>query len=236
MTSEWARWRLKSPASRFLTQPFIRAQIKVNIKALRHWHLCGEFIGTSEFPAQMASNAENVSIWWRHHGNQCAAVWLMPIRFWRMGHGRMISILATAVGGEGCPCWHHQMETVSVLLALCEGNRRWPVDSPHKGPVMRAFMFSLMFVQTNVQTNRRDAGDLRRHRAHNDVAVMSLKFWGHGFESKLQPMTKRYLPCCQYTGTLFSCVLHTKWYSHALVRFKQPDWRTPIFRQNIVFR
>ena len=23
-----------------------------------------------EFPAQMASNAENVSIWWRHHGNR----------------------------------------------------------------------------------------------------------------------------------------------------------------------
>ena len=25
--------------------------------------------GTGEFPAQMASNAENVSIWWRHHDN-----------------------------------------------------------------------------------------------------------------------------------------------------------------------
>ena len=25
--------------------------------------------GTGEFPAQMASNAENVSIWWRHHGS-----------------------------------------------------------------------------------------------------------------------------------------------------------------------
>ena len=25
------------------------------------------FVGTGEFPAQMASNAENVSIWWRHH-------------------------------------------------------------------------------------------------------------------------------------------------------------------------
>ena len=36
-----------------------------NIKAPRHWPLCGEFTG--EFPAQMASNAENVSIWWRHH-------------------------------------------------------------------------------------------------------------------------------------------------------------------------
>ena len=38
-----------------------------NIKAPRHWPLCREFNGTSEFPAQMASNAENVSIWWRHH-------------------------------------------------------------------------------------------------------------------------------------------------------------------------
>ena len=28
----------------------------------RHWPLCGEFTGTGEFPAQMASNAENVSI------------------------------------------------------------------------------------------------------------------------------------------------------------------------------
>ena len=26
--------------------------------------------GTGEFPAQMASFAENVSIWWRHHGLQ----------------------------------------------------------------------------------------------------------------------------------------------------------------------
>ena len=30
--------------------------------------LCGEFTVTGEFPAQRASNAENFSIWWRHHG------------------------------------------------------------------------------------------------------------------------------------------------------------------------
>ena len=41
--------------------------IKENIKAPRHWPLCGEFTGTGEFPAQRASYAENVSIWWRHH-------------------------------------------------------------------------------------------------------------------------------------------------------------------------
>ena len=33
----------------------------------RHWPLCGEFTGACEFPAQRASYAENVSIWWRHH-------------------------------------------------------------------------------------------------------------------------------------------------------------------------
>ena len=45
------------------------AQIKEIIKAPRHWPLCGEFTVTGEFPAQRASNAENVSIWWRHHGD-----------------------------------------------------------------------------------------------------------------------------------------------------------------------
>ena len=39
-----------------------QAQIKENIKAPRHWPLSGEFTGTGEFPAQRASNAENVSI------------------------------------------------------------------------------------------------------------------------------------------------------------------------------
>ena len=59
-------------------QPFIRAQIKENIKALRHWPMCGESPGTGEFPAQMASNAETVSIWWRHHIKQVIAFyWLV---------------------------------------------------------------------------------------------------------------------------------------------------------------
>ena len=50
-----------------LLNRFFKTQIKENIKDPRHWPLCGEFTGTGEFPAQMASNAENVSIWWRHH-------------------------------------------------------------------------------------------------------------------------------------------------------------------------
>ena len=52
MTSWWgrARWRLKSPASRLFFPPFIHAQIKENIKAPRHWPLCGEFTGDRWIP------------------------------------------------------------------------------------------------------------------------------------------------------------------------------------------
>ena len=51
---------VKSLASRWFTQSFIQTQIKEYIKAPRHW----------PFPAQRASNAENVSIWWRHHDDR----------------------------------------------------------------------------------------------------------------------------------------------------------------------
>ena len=47
--------------------PFIQAQIKENIKAPRHWPLCRKFTGDRWIPRTNDSNAENVSIWWRHH-------------------------------------------------------------------------------------------------------------------------------------------------------------------------
>ena len=37
-----ARWRLKSPASRLFTEPFVQEQIKENIKAPHQWPLLGE--------------------------------------------------------------------------------------------------------------------------------------------------------------------------------------------------
>ena len=65
-----------------VTQPFIQAQIK---EKLRVTGLCaGNSPGTGEFPAHMASNAENVSIWWRHHENKPGGYGknrLIPIMF-----------------------------------------------------------------------------------------------------------------------------------------------------------
>ena len=43
---------------------------------LRVTGLCaGNSSGTGEFPAQMASNAENVPIWWRHHVADVKTLW-----------------------------------------------------------------------------------------------------------------------------------------------------------------
>ena len=56
---------------------------------LRVTGLCeGKSPVTGEFPAQRASNAENVSIWWRHHG---PSIWT-------------------------CSWWCHHMETITVSL------------------------------------------------------------------------------------------------------------------------
>ena len=47
-----------------------------------------------------------------------------------------------------------------------------PVNSPHKGQWRGALMFSLICTRINGWVNNREAGDLRRHRAHYDVTVM----------------------------------------------------------------
>ena len=68
LTSWWSRWHLKSPALQLCTQPFIKAHIKEKNQKLRVIGLCEENTSaTGEFPAQRASNTENVSFWWRHH-------------------------------------------------------------------------------------------------------------------------------------------------------------------------
>ena len=51
---------------------------------LRVTGLCaGNSPGTGEFPAQMASYAENVSIWWRHHGRTHDVIsWKRFLYYW----------------------------------------------------------------------------------------------------------------------------------------------------------
>ena len=67
--------------------------------------------------------------------------------------------------------WRHHMETFSVLLALCAGS---PVNSPHKEQWRGALMFSLNCAWIDGWVNNREAGNLRRHHAYYDVAVISI--------------------------------------------------------------
>ena len=52
------------------------------------------------------------------------------------------------------------------------GIHRSPVNSPHKGQWRGALMFPSISARINVWANNREAGDLRRHRAHYDVTVL----------------------------------------------------------------
>ena len=64
------------------------------------------------------------------------------------------------------------MEIFSALLAVCAGNSLVPGEFPAQKPVTQSFDVSLICARINDWVNNRKAGDLRRHRAHNDVIVM----------------------------------------------------------------
>ena len=53
------------------------------------------------------------------------------------------------------------------------GIHRSPLNSPHNGQWRGTFMFSLIGAWINGWVNNREAGDLRRHRAHYDVTCQS---------------------------------------------------------------
>ena len=55
------------------------------------------------------------------------------------------------------------------------GIHRSPVNSPHKGQWRGALMFLWSAPWINGWVNNREAGDLRRHRAHCDVIVMCIR-------------------------------------------------------------
>ena len=92
------------------------------------------------------------------------------------------------------------------------GFHRSPVNSPHKGQWRGALMFSLICVWINGWVNNREAGDLRRYRAHYDVTVMFQLCSGITFKhatiyprhfrlsKKMHARTPRYPTCWFFSG------------------------------------
>ena len=122
------RWRYNDHAGVSNHQPhgcllnrLFRRNSKKTSK-LRVTGLCaGNSPGTGEFPAQMASYPENVSIWWRHHVmlvSHCGSTIYLNINFlsWTVCLNRISTF------NECCwTWWSHQMERLSALLALYVG-------------------------------------------------------------------------------------------------------------------
>ena len=59
---------------------------------------------------------------------------------------------------------------------FARGIHRSPVNSPHKGQWCGALRFSLICTWIDAWVNNREAGDLKRLRAHYDVIVMGPLF------------------------------------------------------------
>ena len=114
------------------------------------------------------------------------------------------------------------METFSALLAICAGNSPVP---PHKGQWCGALMFSLICVWINGWINNREAGDLRRHRAHYDVIVMANNVRCRCMDAVVRTMEFRHqcYYCLYYhmsigTITFINCTLYVSeiakvWYT-----------------------
>ena len=100
--------------------------------------------------------------------------WYLCCTFITYISGNNYGITLTEVPENLLYIWgRHQMETFSALLAFVRTIHRSPVNSPHKGQWRGTLMFYLICARINAWVNNREAGDLRRHRTHSDVIVMS---------------------------------------------------------------
>ena len=86
-----------------------------------------------------------------------------------------IFIMGISQTGKTASWYHDDVIKWKYFLRywpFVRGIHRSPVNFPHKDQWRGALMFSLIWAWINGWVNNREAGDLRRHRAHYDVTVM----------------------------------------------------------------
>ena len=90
----------------------------------------------------------------------------------------LVNVIPSASTGMTKACFHDDVikwKHFPRYWTFVRGIHRSPVNSPHKGQWRGALMFSLICVWINGWVNNREAGDLRRYRAHYDVTVMFIR-------------------------------------------------------------
>ena len=140
-TKSALRWRHNDHAGVSNHQPhgcllnrLFRRESKKTSKLRVTGHCAGNSPGTGEFPAQMTSYAENVSIWWRHHARtaQCGK----------------------CVKSMGCTYGVMTRTRIPHCWPFLRGIHRWPGIPLTKGQWSGTLMFPLMSDWTNSGTER----------------------------------------------------------------------------------
>ena len=81
---------------------------------------------TGEFPAQMASNAENVFIWWRHH---------VPVMSWKYGKAEYICLGYLLPFRTGPGTYFINEFPIVIRFALTKILMKWPHQSIAHGTI-----------------------------------------------------------------------------------------------------
>ena len=149
---------------------------------------------TGEFPAQKASDAEYVSIWWRHHDIQHLSCWI-----YSRNNKMMITFYAISQPRDDTGTWSRRAKTCFMITSsngsifrvtgLCAGNSPVTGEFPALRPVTRSFDV-LFDMRLDKRLSKQSCGwwfktsshSLWRHRndsvstaaLHN---VLSVKYW-----------------------------------------------------------
>ena len=130
-----------------------------------------------------------------------------------------------AVGNARSHTWFNESGFHDDVIKWKRILRYWPfvwgihqssANSLHKGQWRGALMFSLISTRTNGWVNNREAGDLRRHRAHHDVIVMVILHTLHLSASAARLIIDHDYVTSNHCITVSktSCKFYTNWNLH----------------------
>ena len=132
----------------------------------------GQLRGTSRLSIQSSViTLSNITQCWIKHNNdkiqEVDQIILLSVIFRNM-RANVSRVLFWLGCHDDVIKWKHFLRH----WAFVWGIHRSPVNSSHKSQWRAAFIFSLICTWIKGWVSNRDAGDLRRHRAHYDVTVM----------------------------------------------------------------
>ena len=108
---------------------------------LRVTGLCkGNIPVSSEIPTQIASNAENVSIWWRHHGTIRSSL-ISLLTSW---HSLTLTASVFVLAPSFVPC---SLVTSQLVLNECSGIAERPPEDDHTTVLVNRIQQKLTSIQ-----------------------------------------------------------------------------------------